>query len=70
LSTPIARYLQNLDEQSLDLLEKPSPERGDRVVIRMLVRRDEAEGHRVIPMLQNRNSWNEVDSAQTQVVIL
>jgi hypothetical protein len=24
----------------------------------------------VIPMLQNRDSWNEVDSAQTKVVIL
>ena len=44
----LARHRQHLDEQSLDLLEKPSPERRDRVVIRMLVRRDEAEGHRVI----------------------
>jgi len=39
----LARYLQHLDEQTLDLLEEPAPERCDRVVIRMLVRRDEAE---------------------------
>src|SRR3954451_6470786 len=44
----LARHLQHLDEQTLDLLEKPSPERRDRVVIGMLVRRDEAEGDRVI----------------------
>jgi hypothetical protein len=44
----LARHRQHLDEQSLDLLEKPSPERRDRVVIRMLVRRDEPEGYRVI----------------------
>src|SRR4051812_39082260 len=43
-----ARHRQHLDEQTLDLLEKPAPERGDRVVIGMLVRRDEAEGDRVI----------------------
>ena len=44
----LARHRQHLDEQPLDLLEKPPPERRDRVVIRMLVRRDEAERHRVI----------------------
>src|SRR3982751_4552502 len=33
----LARHRQHLDEQPLDLLEKPSPERGDRVVIGMLV---------------------------------
>ena len=44
----LARHRQHLDEQTLDLLEKPPPERGDGVVIGMLVRRDEAERHRVI----------------------
>ena len=44
----LARHRQHLDEQPLDLLEKPAPERRDRVVIGMLVRRDEAERDRVI----------------------
>src|SRR3954466_6136722 len=43
----LARHRQHLDEQPLDLLEKPAPERRDRVVIGMLVGRDEAERDRV-----------------------
>ena len=41
----LARQQQHLDEQRLDLLEKPSPECGDGVVVRMVVRGDEAERH-------------------------
>ena len=44
----LARQQQHLNEQRLDLLEKPSPERRDRVVVGMIVGRDEAERHRVI----------------------
>ena len=44
----LARQSQHLHEQPLDLLEKPPPERRDRVVVGMLVRRDEAERHRII----------------------
>ena len=39
---------QDLDEQPLDLTQKPAPERGDRVVIGVVVRRDEAERHAVV----------------------
>ena len=44
----LARHRQHLDEQTLDLLEKTSPERREGIVVGMLVRRDEPEGHRVI----------------------
>ena len=42
----LARQQQHLNEQRLDLLQKPPPERRDRVVVGMVVRRDEAERHR------------------------
>jgi hypothetical protein len=44
----LARHLQHLDKQRLDLLEKPPPERRDRVVVGMIVGRNEAERHRII----------------------
>jgi len=44
----LARQQQQLHEQSLDLRQKASPERGDGVVLRMLVGGDEAEGDRII----------------------
>ena len=44
----LARQLKNLDEQLLDVLQEPPPKRGDRVVVGMIVRRDEPERHRVI----------------------
>ena len=44
----LARQQQHLNEQPLDLLEKPPPERRDRVVVGMIVGRNEAERHRVI----------------------
>ena len=44
----LARQKQHLHEQTLDLLEKAPPKRRYRVVIGMIVRRDEPEGHRVI----------------------
>jgi hypothetical protein len=44
----LARQKQNLDEKRLDLLQKPPPERRDRVVIGVFVRRDEAERHAVV----------------------
>ncbi len=44
----LARQLKNLDEQLLDLLQEPPPKRGDRVVVGMVVRRDEPERHRVV----------------------
>jgi hypothetical protein len=44
----LARKQQHLDEQLLDLFEKPPPERGDRVVVGMIVGRDEPKRHRVI----------------------
>ena len=42
------RHAQNLDEQSLDLLEKALAKRGDRVVIGMVVGGDVAERHRIV----------------------
>jgi hypothetical protein len=44
----LARQQQNLNEQSFDLFEKPPPERRDRVVVGMIVGRDETERHRVV----------------------
>ena len=44
----LARQEQNLHEQPFDLLEEPPPECSDGVVIGVLVRRDEAESHRVV----------------------
>ena len=44
----LAGQQQHLHEQCFDLREKASTERGDGVVVRMLVRGDEAEGDRVI----------------------
>jgi len=44
----LARQQQNLNEQPLDLLEKSSPERRNRVMVGMIVGRNEAERHRVI----------------------
>ena len=43
----LARQHQHLDKELLDLLKKAPPKRGDRVVVGMLVGRDEAERHRV-----------------------
>ena len=44
----LVRQRQHLHEQTLELLEKAPPKRRDRVVIRMLVRCDEAECHRIV----------------------
>ena len=44
----LARQCQHLHEQPVDLLEKAPPKRRDRVVIGMVVGRDEAERHRII----------------------
>ena len=44
----LARQLKNLDEQLLDVLQEPPPKRGDRVVVGMIVGRDEPKRHRVI----------------------
>ena len=44
----LARQQQHLNEQPLDLLEKSSPERRNRVMVGMIVSRNEAERHRVI----------------------
>ena len=44
----LARQQQNLNEQRLDLFEKPPPESRDRVVVGMFVGREETERHRVI----------------------
>ena len=44
----LARQQQHLNEQPLDLLEKSSPERRNRVMVGMIVSRYEAERHRVI----------------------
>ena len=44
----LAREQQHLNEQPLDLLEKPPPERRNRVMVGMIVSRNEAERHRVI----------------------
>jgi len=44
----LARQLQHLHKQPLDLLEKAPAERRDRVVVGMVVRRDEAERNRIV----------------------
>ena len=44
----LPRQHQYLDEQPLDLAEKAPPERGDGIVVGVIVRGDEAEGHRII----------------------
>ena len=44
----LARQQEHLNEQRLDLLQKPPPERRDRVVVGMIVGGDEAERHAVI----------------------
>jgi hypothetical protein len=44
----LARQRQHLHEQSFDLLEKSPSKRRDRVVVGMVVRSDEAEGHRIV----------------------
>jgi hypothetical protein len=44
----LARQEQNFHEQGLDLGKKPPPERGDGVVIGMVVRRDEAERYGIV----------------------
>ena len=44
----LARQQQDLNEQRLDLCQKPPPERRDRVVVRMIVGGNEAERHAVI----------------------
>ena len=44
----LARQLKNLDEQLLDVLQEPPPKRGDRVVVGMIVGRDEPKRHRVV----------------------
>jgi len=46
--THLACHAQHLHEQRLDLLEKTPPERGNRVVIGMLIGGDEAQRHRII----------------------
>lgn len=42
------RQEQNFDEQRFDVLEKPPPEAGDGVMVWVIVRGDEAEGHGII----------------------
>jgi hypothetical protein len=44
----LARQLQHLHEHTLDLLEKAPPKRRDRVVVGMVVRRDEPERDRIV----------------------
>ena len=44
----LARYLKNLDEQLLDVLQEPPPKRGDRVVVGMIVGCNEPKRHRVV----------------------
>jgi len=44
----LARQQKDLDEQPFDLLQEPSAERRDRVVVGMVVGGDEAERHAVI----------------------
>ena len=44
----LARQQQHLNEQRLDLLEKAPPEGRDRIVVGMIVGRDEPERHRVV----------------------
>ena len=44
----LARQQQHLNEQRLDLFQKPTPERRDRVVVGMIVGGDETKRHRVI----------------------
>ena len=44
----LARELQNLYEQQLDLFEETPPKNGDGVVVRMLIGGDEAKRQRVI----------------------
>jgi hypothetical protein len=44
----LSRHDQNRDEQPLDLVQKPAPERGDRIVIGVLIRRDEPERYAVV----------------------
>ena len=44
----LPRQQQHLNEQSFDLLQKAPPERRDRVVVGMIVGRDEPERHRVV----------------------
>ncbi len=44
----LPRQQQHLNEQSFDLREKAPPEGRDRVVVGMIVGRDEPERHRVI----------------------
>ena len=44
----LPRHLQHLDEQGLDPRQEAPPERRDRVVVGMLVRRHEAECHAVV----------------------
>ncbi len=44
----LVRQFQHLDGQRLDLLEEPPAERRDRVVVRVIVRGDEAKRHRIV----------------------
>ena len=44
----LARQFQHLHEQPLDLLEKPSAKRRDRIVVGMAVGGDEAERHQIV----------------------
>ncbi len=44
----LARQNQTLDEQLLDVAQKPAPERRDRVVIWIFIRGHTAERHSVI----------------------
>ncbi len=53
----LARQLKNLDEQLLDLLQEPPPKRGDRVVVGMIVRRDEPKRHRVRSSPAPASGW-------------
>ena len=39
---------ENIDEQLLDVFQEPSPKRSDRVVVGMIVGRDEPKRHRIV----------------------
>src|SRR5215813_15422257 len=68
----LARQLQHPHNQPFDLLQKSPPNRRDRVVVGMPVRRDELERHRVIgrtfqlPARKHPPSYSRTPAAQQQ----
>ncbi len=53
----LARKQKNLNEQLLDISKKPPPERGDRVVVRMLVGPDETHCRSDRRVRPPRDEW-------------